>query len=280
MIGAVRSEVRKVFTTKLWWGMALGMAVLAAGIAMGFAALVGVDQSGGGPGGTQGNPFASLTTGTAQIVYNAGMVQSLTTLFPLTLGIMLITTEYRHKTITATFLATPNRWVVMLSKMVAVAVVGAVYALVHVAASVIGGASILVLVKDLPTLLGEPEVQKSLGIAVIAFIVWTLFGFGVGMLIRNQIAAVLVGVGAAFVVQIALNIIFSIKEWYSAIKWIPGNLTTNMLVTSDPVAGQTVDPATQAQFFDHWWQAALVLGGYAVGLAVLGALLTTRRDVS
>ncbi len=279
MIGAIRSEVRKVFTTKLWWGMALGMALMAALIAMGFAALVGSDQV-GGPADDQGNPFATLTVGTAQLVYNAGMVQSLTTLFPLTLGILLITTEYRHKTITATFLAVPNRWVVMVSKMVAVLVVGAVYALVHVAASVAGGASILALVKDLPTLLGDSEVQKSLGIATVAFMVWTLFGFGIGMLIRNQIAAVLIAVGAAFVVQLALNILFSVQEWWSAMKWIPGNLTTNMLITSDPTAGQTVDPATAMQSFAHWWQAALVLTGYALVLAVLGAFLTTRRDVS
>lgn len=279
MIGAIRSEVRKVFTTRLWWGMALGMAALAALVAIGFAALVGSDQV-GGPADNQGNPFARMSVGTAQLIYNAGMVQSLTTLFPLALGILLITTEYRHQTITATFLSTPNRWIVMVSKMVAVAVVGAIYALVHASASVAGGAAILSLVKDLPTLLGEPEVRKSLGIGVIAFIVWTLFGFGIGMLIRNQIAAVLIGVGLTFVVQLALNIIFTIQEWYSASKWIPGNLTTNMLITSDPTAGQNVDPATTAQFFDHWWQAALVLLTYAVLLAVAGAFLTTRRDVS
>ena len=63
-------------------------------------------------------------------------------------------------------------------------------------------------------------------------------------------------------------------------KWIPGNLTTNMLVTSDPAAGQTVDPATAMSRFDEWWPAAMVLTGYALVLAVAGAYLTTRRDVS
>jgi len=282
MTGAVRSEIRKVFTTRLWWGMALGMAAVAAMISMGFAALVGANlgDGGGGPGANQGNPFARMTAGTAQLIYNAGLVQQMTSLFPLALGILLITSEYRHKTITATFLSTPNRWIVLISKMIAVAVIGGVYAVVHATASVAGGASILALVKDQPTLLDDAEVWKSLGIGVIAFIVWTLFGFGIGMLIRNQIAAVLVGVGAAFVVQIALNIIFTIKEWYSAMKWVPGNLTSNMLVTSDPTAGQSVDPATTAQFFDHWWQAASVLFLYAAVLAVVGAFLTTRRDVT
>jgi len=168
----------------------------------------------------------------------------------------------------------------MLTKMVAVAVIGTVYAVVHAAASIAGAAPILAWVKHQPTMLDNAEVWKSLGIGIIAFVVWTLFGFGIGMLIRNQIAAVLIGVGVAFVVQIALNIIFSVKEWYSAMKWIPGNLTANMLITSDPTQGQQVDPATAAQYFDHWWQAALVLLTYAAVLAVLGAFLTTRRDVT
>lgn len=279
MTGAIRSEIRKVFTTRLWWGLAIGMAVLAALIAMGFAALVGSQDVGGGPEGA-GNPFAVMSIGTAQLVYNAGLIQSMTTLFPLALGVLLITSEYRHKTISATFLSTPNRWTVLLSKMVAVGAIGTVYAVVHAAASLAGAVPILTLVKDVPTFLGEGEVWKSLGIGVIAFVVWTLFGFGFGMLVRNQIAAVFIAVGVAFVAQIALNIIFSIKEWWSAMKWIPGNLTSNMLITSDPTAGQAVDPAMAAQSFSHWWQAALVLAAYAAVLALVGTYLTTRRDIT
>lgn len=278
MTGATRSEVLKVFTTRLWWGLALGMGVLAALISMGFAALVGSDAAGGDS--SQGNPFATVTVGTAQLIYNAGIVQMMTTLFPLALGVLLITSEYRHKTITATFLATPNRWVVLAAKSAAVAVIGAVYAVVHSAFSVAGGASILHFVKHAPTMLGNGQVWQSLGIGVVAFIMWVWFGFGIGMLIRNQIAAVLIAVGATFVLQIALNIIFTIQGWYSAMKWIPGNLTSNMVITSDPTAGQHVDPNTAAQYWPHWWQAALVMFAYAAIAALVGGWLTTRRDVS
>lgn len=278
MIGAIRSEIRKVFTTRLWWGMGLGMALLAALIAMGFAALLGNADFDDGSG--SGNPFAAMTVGTAQLIYNAGIIQQMTILFPLAMGVLLITGEYRHKTISATFLSTPNRWVVLVSKMVAVAVTGALYAVLHAAASVAGAAPIIKFVKNQHTLLAEPKVWESLGIGILAFIIWMLLGFSIGMLIRNQIAAVLIAVGATFIIQIALNIIFTVKEWYSAMKWIPGNLTSNMLITSDPLAGQTVNPQTQAQYFDHWWQAALVLIAYAAALSIIGAWLTTRRDVS
>jgi ABC-2 type transport system permease protein len=276
MVGAIRSEIRKVFTTRLWWGMALGMAVLAAGVAAGFAALVGTDFGADPQNG--GNPFARMTIGTAQLIYNAGLVQQLTSLFPLALGVLLITSEYRHQTISATFLSTPKRWIVLVSKTVAVVLIGAIYAVVHAASSVAGGVAVLELAKSTETLLGEPEVLQSLGIGVLAFIVWTLLGFGFGMLIRNQIAAVLIAVGAAFLLQIAVNIIFAVLDWTTAAKYLPGNLTTGMLVTSDPTNG-TADPATQP-YFDHWWVSALVLSGYAVGLAVIGSILTSRRDVT
>lgn len=276
MLGAIRSEVRKVFTTKLWWGMALGMAGLAGLIALGFAALVGTDFGEDPDAGT--NPFAKMTVGTAQLIYNAGIIQNFTTLFPLALGVLLITSEYRHKTITATFLSTPQRSIVLVSKMVAVAVIGAVYAVVHATASIAGG-GLLLLGKGEPTLLGNGQVWQSLGIGILAFIVWTLLGFGFGMLVRNQIAAVLIAVGVAFVAHIALNIIFSIKEWSAAGKLLPGNLTNGMLVTVDPTGGQG-DTSGYQPYFEHWWVSALVLFAYAAVLAVAGSVLTSRRDIS
>lgn len=277
MGGAITSEVRKIFTTRLWWGMALGMAGLAAAISAGFAALVGSDF-GESPNSEAGNPFAAMNVGTAQLIYNAGLVQNFTTLFPLALGVLLITSEYRHKTITATFLSTPRRWVVLVSKTVAVAVIGTVYAVVHSLASVGGGALVLTAAKGVDTLLSEPEVWKSLGIGVLAFIVWTLLGFGFGMLVRNQVAAVLIAVGVSFIAHIALNIIFSIQEWYDAAKWLPGNLTTGMLVTVDPTGGAG-DPSAQP-YFTQWWVSALVLAGYAAVLAIAGSILTSRRDIT
>ena len=277
MVGAIRSEIRKIFTTRLWWGMALGMAFLAAGIAAGFAALVGTTFA-EDPSAEGANPFARMTVGTAQLIYNAGLVQTFTTLFPLALGVILITSEYRHQTISATFLSVPRRWVVLVSKVVAVAVIGVVYAVVHAAASIGGAVAVLSLAKGEQTLLGEPQVWQSIGTGVAAFIVWTLLGFGFGMLVRNQIAAVLIAVGFTLIGQIALNIIFQVTEWFGAAKFLPGNLTSGMLITSDPTLGQT-DPS-QSVYFGDWWVSALILAGYAAALAVVGAFLTTRRDVT
>ena len=51
MGGAITAEFRKFFTTRLWWGMAIGVFVAGAGLAGLFAAIAGRDFGGGGPGG-------------------------------------------------------------------------------------------------------------------------------------------------------------------------------------------------------------------------------------
>lgn len=274
MSAAIKSEIRKIFSTRMWWGLLIGLVIIAALLSMLFASLVGNDQAGNGD---DGNPFKTMTPGTAQLIYSAGINFNLTTLIPLALGVMLITNEYRHQTISSTFLATPSRWTVLISKVVALIPLGIVYGVVHDLASVGGGALILK-GKHVPLLLGNSDVQKTFGLCIIAFTVWLLLGFGFGMLVRNQVAAVMTAVGVAFIAHIALNIFFSTKGWETPAKFLPGNLTSGMLVTSDPTAGQQV--SSNASPYFSWWSSTLILLGYAAALAGLGAFLTSRRDVT
>ncbi len=268
MGGAIKSEIRKVFTTRMWWGMALGMAILAFLLSMGLSALVGQED------GFAKNSHA------AQLVYSAGLFGgfgSLSALFPLALGVLLITNEFRHKTVSATYLSTPRRFTVAIAKLVAVVVVGVVYGVVHVVASVAGGALILGPVKHSSLFLTSSDVLTTFGMSVVAVVVWTLIGFGFGMLVRNQIAAVLIGVGFAFLGQIILNIIFAILKWDEAAKFIPGNLTTGMLVSGDPSQNPGTDQSNP--YFGPWASVGLLVL-YTVVIAGIGSWLTARRDIT
>ena len=274
MVGAIRSEILKIFTTRMWWGMLIGVVVIAASISAGFAALVGVNAGGGG--NSQGQVLSASSPGAAQFVYSAGfIILSIAALLPLSLGVLLITQEFRHKTFTATVLATPRRAQMLVSKVIAIIVIGVLYAVVYDLAAVGGGAAVLT-AKGHSAFLDNSEVRNTLLLMLLAFVVWALLGFGFGMLVRNQIAAILLAVGVAFLLQAVLNVVFGILGWDTASKFVPGNLTIGMLVTSDPTAGGT--PGGSPYF--TWWVCALILVGYAAVMSLAGSVLTARRDIS
>ena len=113
MGGAIRAEIRKVFTTRLWWGLLFGVVLIGGGVSALFASLVGTTNAGTDPAD---NPFLRMSVGTAQLIYSAGFFWLIAPLIPLALGVILITQEFRHQTVSATFLATPHRWMVLVSK--------------------------------------------------------------------------------------------------------------------------------------------------------------------
>lgn len=273
MVGAIRSELRKVFSTRLWWGLLLAVVLLDGLISFGFSFLVGHDFGGGD---SSQSPFLHPNAGTIQAVFSAGFLYYLTPMIPLTLGVLLITSEFRHKTISATFLAVPQRVTVVVAKLVAVVVTGAMYAVAHDLAVVGAGGGTLAL-RGQPTFLGDGQVWQTLGISLLAFVCWALLGFGFGMLIQNQVAALLAGIGVGFLAQIILGIVFGILHWEGVSRWLPGNLSVGMLITQDPTNGQ--DSSGASPYFT-WWVCALLLTAYGLALSGVGSWLAARRDIS
>ena len=271
MTGAIKAEVRKIFTTRLWWGLLIGVVGLGALTSAGMAALVGVTQPNGG-GGQAPNPLAHMDVTGAQSIYSAGFDFQLAQLFPIALGVLIITSEFRHKTFSSTVLATPRRWKITIAKIVAIIVVGLVYAVVYNIGAITGGGLVLKLVKNVSLYLGSGAVWQTLALCALAFVIWTLFGFGFGMLIRNQIAAVFVALGLTFVLNIVLNIIIGVLGWDWASKFMPSNATSAML---NPA--MAADPA---RHMFSWWVSALLLIGYAAALSAVGAAINSRRDVT
>jgi ABC-2 type transport system permease protein len=265
MGGAIKAEVRKIFTIRMWWGLLIGVPVLAGLISAAAAGSVNLDAG-------QGNIINPASVKSAQMVYSAGFFTTLIQLFPIALGVLVITSEFRHKTFSATVLATPKRWKIPIAKVAAIIVVGIVYAVVYNIGSIIGGGLVLKLAKDSSLYLDSGAVWQTLALCALAFVVWTLLGFGFGMLIRNQLAAVFVALGVAFMGNIILNIAFGMLHWAGAAKFLASNATNAML---NPSLG--ADPANQSL---SWWAAALVLTGYAAVLTVGGAAINSRRDVT
>jgi ABC-2 type transport system permease protein len=265
VIPAIRSEFRKFFTTRMWWGMAIAIFVAGGAFAALFSWVVNQGTA-GGPGGT---PIVGNDTQVANTVYTSGL--NVGYLLLLTIGVMSIGSEYRHKTISATFLATPRRTRAMLAKVVSLVVIGALYGLISLVGSVAVGAVGLTLI-DRP-LFPSSEVVRSLALSLLVLGLWGLIGLGIGILIPNQVAALLIGVGVAWIVEPLLGLALSAWEFgrEHIAEYLPSQATGAVVngISQSPDAVRL-----------EWWAAALVLAAYAAVLAGFGIWRTARADIS
>jgi ABC-type transport system involved in multi-copper enzyme maturation permease subunit len=258
----VRSELRKITSTRLWWGLLAGAVIYTVIQAGANAALAGAEPGAGQP--------ATPGLETAQAIRTVYATSAFTGayIFAMILGITGMTGEYRYQTITPTFLATPRRARVVLAKLGAHLAVGVGYGLVALlGALVVGGAVILVRSQGLGY--GTDRLWSSALLGVLAVGLWTMLGIGIGTLIRNQVAAVLVAVFVTFLVEPLATFILAANDLDAVVKWLPTNASTAL-----------TSPGTTLLEYLRWWAGGLVLLGYAALLAGLGLLLSTRRDVT
>lgn len=255
MINLVRAELRKLFSTKLWLWLLLGACVLSGGftaLTIGFADQAAADpQSGFPPVGSDAFTQLALAGGANAVV------------FFLILGIIGMTQEYRHRTATPTFLVTPKRGQVVLSKLLTYLGMSLLFAVV-VNAVVVAVAVTWLNAKGVSVSLSGDNLEVVLS-AIGGASLYGLVGVGVGALLRNQVAAI---VGSLIFLFVAEPILRSIPATASAYKWLPGGALESITAT----VGTT-------DLLDRW-QGALLLAGYGIVLAVLGWVFAVRRDIS
>ncbi len=266
MSALVATEMLKVRTTRSWWGMLIGLAVWAMLWSLPGAFTAGLEFS---PGQQAPGPEVD---GVARSLYTSAL-SSFGYVFTLVLGILIISGEYRHLTVTPTFLATPRRPRVVVAKWVSCGVYSVLYGVVALGLG-IAVTYLILSARGLDTNLDAAGLPRSLALALLGFVLWGLLGIGLGTLIGNQIVAILVGVGFVFVEFVA-TIALSFVSWGpDLLKWFPSNATSAMLNPS------TQQPDGTTFEILPWWLGLVVLLGYALVSAGVGAALTLRRDVT
>lgn len=253
MINLLRSEVRKVTSVKLGWGMLLG--------AMALAALETVAQI--ASNGIRGSVALPLSSGATQKSVAASASRAY--LFSIVVGIILITTEYRHFTSRPTFLIEPRRGLVIVAKMVVAALVGIIYGVICAALT----AAIMIPwfgAKGITIGWIDHGVLQSLISAVIVIAIFAVVGIGIGALVRNQIAAVIGALVYLFVLEPLVTIIPVIQNIYP---FLPG------------AAAGAITGVTRGSGSVHLdaLQGGLILLGWGLLFAVCGWVLTIRRDI-
>lgn len=269
MSAALVSELRKVLSTQLWWILTLGMAAYMAFL----AAVLGFSLVAEGSGAMTGDPSAAPmeARAVAESVYT--VAPSLGYVFPLVMGALAMTSEFRHKTITPTLLAEPRRSVVLAAKLIVQAGVGAVLGVVGTMAAVGTGAAVLA-AADRPTLLGDAGIWQNLGWSVVALAVWGLIGVGLGTLMPNQVASVVVILAfTQFVEPIARFGLGAVESLADVAKFLPG-------AAAEALVGSSLYSATGMADLLSRWQGGLVLVAYALVFALVGRFTTLARDVT
>ena len=247
----VRAEFLKIVSTKMWLGLLVGVLIFVA-IQVGATAFA--------PRGPEAR-IPELTTDIGMRNLFGGVGQA--TVFALIIGALGITQEFRHQTITSTFLASPHRSRVMVAKMLAHVLIGAFYGVV----AVVGGFAVAFTAlrfKDHAPV--DYGVVAQIGVGVIlVYALYAVLGVAVGTLVRNQIAAI-VGllVWAVFIESLAVLLL---PSWG---KWLPGGAAEGVRQVSGITDNAYLAPLP----------AALLLIAYAVAFALIAARTTLRRDVS
>jgi ABC-type transport system involved in multi-copper enzyme maturation permease subunit len=260
----VRSEYTKVSSTRMWWVLALVLfgyvGISAAAISLVFG-LQAEDQ---------GIPVDSLPP----LIYS--FASSVGYVFPLLIGALAVTNEFRHQTLTPTFLATPRRAGVLGGKLVTGLLFGALYGIVGLVSTVGIGALILTLF-DIDPLLGDSDTWALVGRVLIAMALWGMIGVGVGTLIPSQVGSIVVILAFTQFVEPILRVAAGLVEWLGDItQFLPGAASDALVgasffaVAGGPMSGPTLE----------WWQGGLILAGYATLFTVIGYATSWRRDVT
>jgi len=184
-------------------------------------------------------------------------------LFILVLGIMGLAGEWRHRTITGTILAAPDRIRLLAAKVLAYAAAGALLSLI-VMLSIMAVGSLLLSIED----------KTTVGIADLADVLWRnlliaallgALGVCIGGLLRNQIVAIVTVLVVSFVVEPTLYGLAPEVGKYGPISNAPSGILGFVPFSDDKPLDEAV--------------AVLVMLGWIGALFALTAQTLRSRDL-
>jgi ABC-2 type transport system permease protein len=244
MTDQLLSELRKMRSTRTNLGLLAGMVglivltVLLNGLIPTAAELAKND-----------NQHALLATGTAAALFAA------------LIGVMAITSEFRHGTIRPTFVVTPHRTHVIVAKVLASLFMGVLFGFAAIGLSFGVGYGLLA-ARGIPLELGTNHVLWLVLGTPIVTALWAELGVGLGALVKNQVFAVIGLIVWTLVVE---NILSGL---------VPAVGRFTLFGTSDPITAGVSEHVLPAPV------GGPLLIAYAAAFVAGGAFLVARRDVT
>jgi ABC-2 type transport system permease protein len=257
MITAIRLEFLKLRTTRMWPGMlALGG---------GLTILVAVTESArSGTGGIV--PSLATHAGQHDILTTTGFGLLVSMIY----GTTVVTGEFRHKTITDTYLDQPDRGRVLSVKVIVAGLTGALFGLLA-AAITTSAATGFTAAKGYHFAYSAATVARYGAGAVAGAALLAAVGAGLGALIRSQLTAAIAVFAWAFAVEALLGAVDKPLTPYLPVIAASTMAGANDRATMPPVpSGITALPLAGA---------GALLAGLAVVLTIAAAVTTARRDI-
>jgi ABC-2 type transport system permease protein len=250
----IAGELHKLFTTRLWLWLLLSSIALT-GLYASLLIAFSDDPD------TWTPPLFTAAGQQTLFAVAAGGADTLVAV----LGAIGLAGEFRHKTATATFLATPHRGRIVVAKLAAYGLVGIGYALVCLAV-VTAIALPWLAAKNIDMSLTANGLPRTFLGAIADIAIFALLGVGLGALLRNQVAAVVILLIYRFVAEPIVTGIPALSDWTI---YLPGSASAALTQVS-----------LTTQNFLEAWQGGLVLAGYGLAFALAGTFFSVRRDVT
>lgn len=273
----IKSELRKILSTNVWWALLIPAALVTmlftlGGSAMGLAMTAVFAQL----------QETALDVPLALIVFATGA--NFGTIFSAIFGGLAVAGEFQHRTITTTYLTAPNRTAALLAKLAVYSGFGVLYG---VAIAIFGSVGAL-LALDIDNF---PDLGAWLLlclVVVLANVLWVVLGVGLGALMSNQLAIVLtVPLSVVFeaLLRGVLNAqnagevgnFFPHRSGSGFVDGVAGDLFMDSLSTS---LRSTVGRGIVGADSLPWWASLLVFLGYLALFLGLGRLVAQRRDIA
>jgi ABC-2 type transport system permease protein len=184
-------------------------------------------------------------------------------IFLLLLGVMIMSGEFRHGTITQTLLITPNRWKVLAAKLAAGGLLGLSFGVLAELFALVLGVPLLQ-IKGVDFVFGDTGRSLVIG-TLLATTLCGMVGVALGSVIRNQVVAIVVVFASLLIVEGILTAVTE-SRWPEIPKYFPGHAISGVI---------DGDESTHSR-----WGSLGVLGGYVLVLGGIGGRFVFQRDVN
>jgi hypothetical protein len=252
----VRIEVRKLTTTRTWW--VIGLIAVAVAVLVTVLTVAGANAS-------EHAPLEIFTGALIGGVQTAYMITAI-------VGITAVAGEYRHHTVTPSYLAVPRRGQLISAKLAVLFVYGLVVGLVTVAVCSAIAAPWLSARGLLGGSLTAAGVTRAVVGGTAAIAIMTAVGVAVGELLRNQIVAVGVLLVYLFAIEQSISNITATRGAYP---YLPGGAVQALAFSGHHAFGSATGPVLL-----NPWVAAAVIIAYALVITGIAVRTSIRRDIT